>query len=158
MNLNPFAPIFDLIDTAVDKIFPDADAEQKRKADKFMAELKGKMTLALGQIETNKVEAAHSSVFVSGWRPFIGWVCGAGLAYSFLVYPLLLWVFGLLQASEVIPMFIIAKDGAKVVVTAPPPVEIGVIFSLVTGMLGLGATRSYEKKQGVARLSIKGGV
>lgn len=157
MNLNPFSAVFDLIDTAVDKVFPDADAEAKRKADKFMAELKGMLSLAIGQMEVNKEEAKHGSIFVAGWRPFIGWVCGAGLAYSFLIYPFLLWVFGLAQALEWIPMFILLKDGTRAAVTAPPAVDIGVIFSLVTGMLGLGATRSYEKKQGVARLSIKGG-
>jgi len=158
MNLNPFAPIFDLVDTALDKFFPDADAEEKRGLEKFLTELRVRAGLIQGQLEINKEEAKHGSIFVAGWRPFIGWVCGCGLVYNFILHPLLCWGLGMLQAFEVVPFAVVMADKTVYKVIAPPSLDLGVIISLLSGMLGLGAIRSYEKKNGVARLSIKGGV
>jgi len=131
--------------TIIDKIWPDADETEKRKYNQFMAELTAHIQVIVGQLEVNKAEANHKSIFVAGWRPFIGWVCGAGLAYQFLVYPLLTWSWSLLIAFEVIPS----------TATYPPELSLGVIVTLVTGMLGLGASRSYERGKGVATNSIK---
>lgn len=87
----------------------------------------------MGQIEVNKVEAAHSSIFVAGWRPFIGWVGGFGLAYSFLLGPFI--------------EFIARAEGY---VGEMPMPDSGQLMTLVMAMLGVGAMRSYEKVQGVA--------
>lgn len=140
-TLNPFAPVFELVNTAVDKIWPDADAESKRKYTEHMAQIQATLELAKGQIETNKAEAAHKSVFVAGWRPAIGWICAVGLGYQFLLYPLLCWAWMILQAKNIVPLSL----------TTPPPLETGTILSLVMGMLGLGVTRAAEKVKGVAR-------
>ena len=79
------------------------------------------------QLEVNKVEAAHKSLFVAGWRPFIGWCCGLGLLYSVLLSPLLdIWF-------------------------EMPVIDSSILMPTMTGMLGLGALRSYEKVKGVSR-------
>ena len=81
------------------------------------------------QIELNKIEARHSSVFVAGWRPFIGWLCGAGLAFLFLVNPIIQWVTG--------------QPG--------PQVPSWMMLQLVATLLGFGTLRTVEKKMGLAR-------
>jgi len=89
---------------------------------------------AMAQVEVNKIEAQHSSVFVAGWRPFIAWCCGIGLCYNFILYPLLLWVVALYQLN-----------------ITPPPLFSDNLMELVMGILGLGAMRTYEKFKGVER-------
>ena len=80
-----------------------------------------------GQLEINKVEAAHHSIFVSGWRPSIGWCCSLGLLYHVLIAPIAgIWV-------EV------------------PEIDSSLLMTTMTGMLGLVASRSYEKTKGVSR-------
>ena len=97
--------------------------------------------LAGGQIEVNKVEAAHQSTFVAGWRPAVGWVSVAGLAYNFLAHPFLLWAWALLQASGWVPATL----------DAPPPVDVEALLVLLGGILGLGVYRTAEKVKGVTR-------
>lgn len=80
-----------------------------------------------GQLEINKVEAAHKSLFVAGWRPFIGWICGVGLLYNVLF-------------AQVLAIWF------KV-----PEVDPSLLMPVMTGLLGLGAMRSYEKAKGVSR-------
>lgn len=92
-----------------------------------------------GQLEINKAEAQHRSVFVAGWRPFIGWVSGLALAYQFLVYPLLVWGWTLLQANGYVPIN----------VESPPVLEINELMAVVFAMLGVGGMRTYEKQKGI---------
>jgi hypothetical protein len=84
------------------------------------------------QTDVNKVEAASSSMFVAGWRPFIGWVCGTGLLVQFLINPLFTWVAALFHRLFVFPSL-----------------DLGTLTTLLFGMLGLGAMRTYEKVNGV---------
>ena len=86
-----------------------------------------------------KAEAQHASVFVAGWRPFIGWVGGFGMAYQFLLYPLLTWVWPI-----VLP-------------TAPIPPELNgdVLFAMVSGMLGIAGMRSFDKMKGIDSKEIR---
>lgn len=86
-------------------------------------------------IELNKIEAAHPSLFVAGWRPFIGWVCGAGLAFQFVLRPILNWLL-LVIPREIEPL---------------PSLEIDQLISLIVSMLGLAGYRSYEKLKGKSR-------
>ena len=83
--------------------------------------------LAKGQLAVNAVEAAHKSLFVAGWRPFIGWICGVGMLYNVLISQILgIWF-------EV------------------PVVDPSLLTPVLMGMLGMGAMRSYEKTKGVQR-------
>lgn len=86
------------------------------------------------QSEINKVEAAHRSIFVAGWRPFIGWVCGAAIGWTYLGVP----VVGFLAALT-----------GKVI--QPPPVDTSILFELVLAMLGLGGLRTFEKVKGATK-------
>jgi hypothetical protein len=88
-----------------------------------------------GQLEINKVEAQHKSVFVAGWRPFIGWVGGSALAYQFLLYPILLWFWAIAQAKGWIPME----------ASAPPDIDSSQLYPIILGMLGIGGMRSFDK-------------
>ena len=115
----------------VDKLVPDKD-----KAKELQHEIS---TIILGsdlaQMEVNKVEAAHKNMFVAGWRPAVGWTCCLGLAYNFLLYPLLVWAMAI-WANEMTP---------------PPALEMGPLMTLLGGMLGFGGLRTYEKLNGVNR-------
>lgn len=86
------------------------------------------------QTEINKIEAGHRSMFVAGWRPFIGWNCGVGLSFHFIIFPILEWVTKLMDKA-----------------VEAPQLETGALISLVLALLGLSATRSYEKKQGLTK-------
>ncbi len=94
--------------------------------------------LVMGQLDINKTEAQHKSVFVAGWRPAIGWVGAFALAYQFIVYPLLMWGWAWLQASGVVP------DS----VTPPPVLPTDALWVIVSGMLGIGSMRSFDKAKG----------
>lgn len=80
------------------------------------------------QTKINAVEAQHRTLFVAGWRPFIGWICGVALAYNFVIRDLFIWLFqGLLETE------------------APPALQMDHLMTVLLGMLGLGGLRTYEK-------------
>ncbi len=84
------------------------------------------------QLEINLAEAQHQSVFVAGWRPFIGWVCGLSLANNYILRP---WAIAVLSAAGKTFEF--------------PVIDLSLMIPIMTGMLGLAGMRTYEKKQGV---------
>ncbi len=98
--------------------------------------------LVQGQLDINKQEAQHGSIFVAGWRPFIGWVCGMALVWNFIVQPLLLWI------AWMFPEMGIDMSTA-------PKLDTGELMTVLLGMLGLGGLRTYEKRLGVARQGLK---
>ena len=95
--------------------------------------------LVAGQLRINEQEAKHGSIFVAGWRPAIGWICGGGIAWNFILQPLISWV-----------AFIFGVD-----ITDAPVLDVGPLMILLGGMLGLGGLRTYEKRLGVARKELK---
>jgi len=115
------------IGKVLDKIIPDKNARQAAQLALEAADQKGELDLLLGQLEVNKVEAASNSLFVAGWRPFIGWVCGVGLMYNVLLSPFLDIWFDM------------------------PTVDPALLYPVLMGMLGLGGMRSFEKLKGVSR-------
>tara|TARA_R110000765_G_scaffold289123_1_gene385285 strand:- start:39 stop:443 length:405 start_codon:yes stop_codon:yes gene_type:complete len=113
--------------------------EDKEKRAAAEREIQAKLTDSLAQVDLaqlgiNKVEAAHRSMFVAGWRPFIGWTCGVALMYTYVLQPIL--VFGLAQSGYLIDL---------------PKMDLGELMPVLMGMLGLGGLRSWEKVKGVAR-------
>ena len=126
MALDPVTAGIDLVTAAVTRIWPDkTEAERQKFAAAVMA--------VQGQLDVNKAEAANPSRFTSGWRPFIGWVCGAALACQYIARPLLAW--------------------GGIVTGHPLPELPGIddnLWQLMLGMLGLGGLRSYEKVKGAA--------
>ena len=96
------------------------------------------MQSELQQIDVNKVEAQHASVFVAGWRPAIGWVCGAILAYNYIAQPLAVFAVRIWLPDYPVP----------------PVLSAGEIMPVLLGMLGLGGMRSWEKGKAVHRDSV----
>ena len=117
-----------------DKVLGKFVADKDLRA-KLEHELKTELHRAnMAQLEVNKVEAAHKSMFVAGWRPFVGWTCGVALAYHFLIAPLLGFMLVLYGIDTPMPEF-----------------EFSQLSTILMGMLGLGGLRSYEKMKGVHR-------
>lgn len=124
-----------LVDDAVKRIWPDATEVEKAKIDQLKAELDAQYKLMLGQLDINRVEAASENWFTSGWRPYVGWVCGSALAYSAILEP--------------IARFIAAVCFGYI---GPfPLIDTTITLQVLLGMLGFGATRSIDKFLGTAR-------
>ena len=114
----------------VGKLVPDKDLQAK-----LNHELKTELHKAnMAQIEINKIEAGHRSLFVAGWRPFVGWTCGIAMLYHFLLQPII--VFGLSAAGLSFDL---------------PTFDMGSLMTVLMGMLGLGGLRSFEKYKHVAK-------
>ena len=127
MALDPITAALDIGGKLIDRLWPDPTQADLAKLELFRLQQSGELQQIAGQLEVNKAEATNASVFVSGWRPFIGWICGTGLAYQFLVYPILV---------AFVPKIV--------------QLDMGTLLTLLAGMLGLGAMRTQEKLQGVA--------
>ena len=117
-------PKLDIVAGIIDKVAGHVDNFTLVKEEK--AQLIQEINKA--QIEVNKVEAGSSSLFVSGWRPFIGWTCGVALCYHFILQPFLMFV--LLSAGK--PMEL-------------PVFQMETLTTILMGLLGLGGLRTYEK-------------
>lgn len=136
-----------MLGSVIDKVLPNTAEREKVKMELQMKlaeqELEFAKLLAAndqGQIEINKEEAKSSSLFVSGWRPFVGWTCSIGVAWAFVVRPFLDWTVALL--SRFYP---------ALVGFVSPEVNTGELLSLLLGLLGMGGFRMMEKKWGVER-------
>jgi len=118
----------------LDKFIEDKDQKGKLAHDLSTMAERHAQELAKAQMEINKVEAAHKSLFVSGWRPAVGWCCVLGMTGNFLVIPFTNFVLALLAIEVSIPL-----------------INLETMMPVLMGMLGLGAMRSYEKTKGVSR-------
>ena len=117
----------------LDRVIPDQAAAAKAKLEMEAKLLEAATAQAAQQTEINKIEASHQSIFVSGWRPYIGWVCGMAIAWAFLVAPMLSWLLPVMGVVAVVP-----------------PLQTEFLLELVFAMLGLGGLRTFEKLKGVA--------
>jgi hypothetical protein len=129
-----------LLGGLLDKLFPDPAAANAAKLQVMqmaqngeLAQLNADLQLATGQIDVNKSEASNSSLFVSGWRPFVGWICGAAFAFKFIGGP-----------SAV---FIAAYFGHPITL---PIMDFTEMSTILLGMLGISGLRTIEKVKGVA--------
>lgn len=144
MNLNPFGAIVE----AVGGIIGDLHTSDKERLDAQIEMTKLGLEsdrieagLVSGQLDVNKAEAAHESIFVAGWRPAIGWVGAAAMAYQFLLYPLLVWCWSLMQANGWVPATL----------ASPPMLDTDALWVILSGMLGIAGLRSVEKVKGARR-------
>lgn len=127
------SPVTDIIGEVV------VDKDKKNELEIRLQELVDKADARyhdelMGQIEVNKQEAAHASIFVAGWRPFIGWMGGVGLGYNFILAPFI--------------EFVARANGYVGTMPTPNSTEL---MTLVLSMLGVGAMRSFDKSKGTAR-------
>ena len=134
MSLDPVTALLDVGGKLIDKLFPDPAQRAAARYQLMQLQQQGELAilaqqvdLAKTQTDTNTEEAKSSNWWVAGWRPYIGWVCGTGLGYQLLVYPILVGF-----------------------VPSVVPLDTGTLLTLLLGMLGLGGMRSFEKSKGVA--------
>lgn len=140
MSLDPVTAVLDIGGKLIDRLWPDPAQRDAAKLEMLkmqqsgeLAQLTADTEIAKAQAAINQAEAANTSVFVAGWRPWIGWVCGMAFAYKFVLQPLAL--------------FAATAAGHPIIL---PPLDISDLTPVLFGMLGLGAMRSYEKVKGVA--------
>lgn len=140
IDITGIGSLADLVGKVVDRVWPDATRAQEIKLELFKAEQAGALQEltnawdnAKAQLAVNQVEAGSASLFVSGWRPFVGWICGFALGYKFLVEPMLIFGFAVAGRTVTLPAF-----------------DFTSLIAVLMGMLGLGAMRSYEKIKGVS--------
>jgi len=118
----------------LDKFIEDKDKKNQIAYELSTMAEKHAQELLKGQIEVNKAEAAHKSLFVAGWRPAIGWVCVLGMAGNFITIPITNMILELMGSSVTVPLI--------------PTAEM---MPILMGMLGLGAMRTVEKTKNVQR-------
>jgi hypothetical protein len=140
LSINPLDSVLNFGSKLLDKFIPDPVAKAAAQLELVkaaqtgeLAKLAAETSLIQGQIETNKIEAASSNIFIAGWRPYIGWICGSGLAVQFLISP--------------VATFICDLFGKHIIM---PSLDMGTLMALLISLLGLGGMRTAEKFKGVA--------
>lgn len=125
------APVTGLLDKFIE------DKDQKNKLAHELATMADRhaQELAKGQLEINKAEASHRSIFVAGWRPFVGWTCGVALCWHFVLAPFVIF----------------ASAYAGVALPDLPTFDMSSLLTVLMGMLGLGGMRSFEKMKGLTK-------
>ena len=147
--LAALAGFMPVISRILENVIPDPEARERIKLEvmKLASERDGELYKAIAEVAkaqsaVNATEAQSASTFVAGWRPFVGWVCGVGCAYTFIGQPVIAWATGILGTA------------LGVSFPVPPIPDSQVLFGLLTGMLGFAGLRTFEKTQGVADSSV----
>lgn len=140
MSLDPITALLNVGESVIERIWPDATkrAEEMRKLKEIeqkgdLAQLDAHVKSLVGQLEINKIEANHKSIFVAGWRPFCGWVGGLGLAYISIIEP----------TARFIAQVGFGYEGEF------PEINTDITLQVLLGMLGLGVMRSADKRGNV---------
>lgn len=133
MNPLLLAPLLEFGRDMIGRFVPDKEEARKAEAEFLKLAMDGELKQVIAQLQINAQEAAHPSVFVAGWRPFFGWSGGAGFIYATILQPLLAW-------------------GAAIKGwPAPPTLNLDLLWVVITGMLGIGGMRTFEKSKGVTK-------
>lgn len=119
----------------LDKFVEDKDAKAAMAHEIATMAEKAAHDAAMAQVEVNKAEAQHRSIFVAGWRPFVGWVCGIALAYHFVLQPLIVFIAAFFAYE----------------LPSLPQFDMGSLMTVLMGMLGLGGLRTFEKSKGLTK-------
>jgi len=131
--MDPISALLNIGNTLIQRIFPDPAQAAQAQLALLKMQQDGDLAAISGQMDINKVEAASSSIFVSGWRPFCGWICGFGLGYVAIIEPIARLVATL-----------VGYTGAF------PQIDTTLTMQVLLGMLGMGGLRSLDKAKGVA--------
>lgn len=132
MSFDPISAVSNLVSTVVSRIWPDATEQEKAKLALQEMEENGQLQIIMKQLDINLAEAQNKSIFVSGWRPFVGWVCASAFAFQYIVQPMI----------ETIS----TTFGHPIVL---PKLDYSQMGTVLMGLLGLGGMRTYEKQKGV---------
>lgn len=133
MNPLLIAPIFEAGKLLIERLFPDPQKKAEAELELLKLAQSGDLQQVLEQLRINAIEAQHASIFVAGWRPFVGWTCGVGMVYQTIIHNLLEW----LSTIRGWP--------------APPAIDSETLIYVLGAMLGVGALRTYEKVKKVAK-------
>jgi hypothetical protein len=135
MLVNPLllGPLLEIGKGIIDRLFPDPEKKAAAELELLKMTNDGELKQILAQLEINAREAQHPSLWVAGWRPGAGWCGVAGLAYVTILQPLLTW----LAAVKGWP--------------TPPEMNTDLLWAVLTGMLGIGSLRTFEKAKGVSK-------
>ncbi len=134
MNPLLLGPLLDLGKTLLDRFGPEDKTERAKVDAEFLRmAADGELKQIIAQLEINAKEAAHPSVWVSGWRPFFGWAGGTGFIYATMLQPMLAWLSAVKGWPE------------------PPTLNIDLLWVVITGMLGIGTMRTFEKTKNVTK-------
>jgi len=136
MALDPVTAILNIGNTIIDRLIPDKTQAAALKAQLIQSEVNGDLAEAHDQLTVDAAEAASQSTFVAGWRPFVGWCCGAALAYSYIIQPFI---------TAICVFMKINFDATKL-----PHLDMPTMIGLLSTMLGMGAMRSFDKTQGTS--------
>ena len=126
--------ILNIGSTLIDRLIPDRSQAAAAKAQLLQMQVAGDLDQIKGQIAVDQTEAASQSVFVAGWRPFVGWACGAAFIYAFIVQPM---------TQALLVIFHSNFDPNKM-----PKLDITEMLPVLFAMLGMGALRSWDKQNG----------
>jgi hypothetical protein len=145
LDLAPYSgaisSVSDLLSGVIKRVLPEKVDEAtalKINQELTLALVQGDLQRELSQLAINQEEAKSDKLFVSGWRPYVGWVCGNALAYSFIVQPFL--------------TFVLAAFG--VTLGALPTLDMGPLLMILATVLGVGTLRTYEKTKGVSNVPV----
>lgn len=133
MNPLLLAPLLQLGSGIIERLFPDPEKKAAAEMELLKMAQDGDLKVVLAQLEVNAREAQHPSIFVAGWRPFFGWAGGFGFVYAVMGQPLLAWI----AQVKGLPL--------------PPTLNIDLLWCVVTGLLGIGGLRTFEKTKKVSR-------
>lgn len=133
MALDPLTAALDIGGKLIDRLWPDPTQAAAAKLELFKLQQSGELQMIAGQMDINKAEAATGSLFLGGWRPFVGWVCGIACAWNWIGLP--------------VAKFAAAFFGHPLDIAAA---DIGEMLPLLFGLLGIGGLRTIEKLNGVA--------
>jgi hypothetical protein len=133
--VNPLilGPVLELGRDLVGRFFPDKEKAAEAEREFLRMAMEGELKQVIAQLEINAKEAAHPSVWVAGWRPFFGWVGGVAFAYATIIQPALMW-YGTAKGWP-----------------TPPDLNMDLLWVVITGMLGIGGLRTFEKSKGVTK-------
>jgi hypothetical protein len=140
--MDPLSAILNIGNKVLDKFFPDPAQRDAAKLELLrmqqtgeLAQLTADTDLAKGQLAINQIEAGNANLFVAGWRPFIGWVCGTAFAYTLIIHPFMIFMCAV--SGKVLPPL--------------PNIDTNLLGWALGGILGLGTMRTTEKIKGVTK-------
>lgn len=128
MAFDPISAVADVVKGVLDKVIPDPKAKAEALERLQQLQQNGDLAVMAQQAEINKVEAASPNLFISGWRPFVGWVCGSALAIQLVIAPLGVQIAAM--TGHMVPLV---------------QLDVSLLSTTLIGMLGLGGMRTVEK-------------
>lgn len=133
MNPLLLGPILDVGKALIERWMPDPEKKREAEMELVRMAADGELKQVIAQLEINAREATHQSIWVAGWRPFYGWAGGAGFVYATILQPMLTWLARIKGWPE------------------PPTLNLDLMWVVITGLLGLGGLRSFDKVKGVTK-------